>query len=218
MTSALSSRVDSSLNSDSVVTICCNVRNADLYNRRHYARHLPGSEDMMELIRLYTQIALLRRGPQDVPASTVLLVATIAAYFVVNLFLSTVLPPPSGPWLQILIADVLFTMAWYALLLRLMNKAERFLQTTTAVFGYQAILSPLSIAAGWLIGQFRENTLWQLPVGLLFVLVFAWSVAANSQVLKSALEWSMPACVALVILQFFAAQVLFYSLFPELRA
>jgi hypothetical protein len=172
---------------------------------------------MKELIRLYAQIALLRRGPQDVPASTMLLAATVAAYFVINLFGNTILPPITGPWLQVLIADVLFVMVWYALLLRLTNKPERYLQTTTAIFGYKAVLSPLSVASAWLIGQFRADTLWQLPVGLLYVLVVAWIVAANSHVLKAALEWSMPACVALVILELFVAQLLFLTLFPELR-
>jgi hypothetical protein len=35
---------------------------------------------MRELVKLYTQIALLRRGPQDLPASALLLAFTILAY------------------------------------------------------------------------------------------------------------------------------------------
>lgn len=170
---------------------------------------------MAELIRLYTQIALLRRGPQDVPASSVLLVGTVAAYFVINLIVSTVLPPVTGPWVQILIVDVLFTIAWYALLLRLTQKPERFLQTTTAVFGYQTILSPLSIASGWLISRFGNEAAWQLPLGIVYLLVLIWMIAVNSHVLRAALEWSLASCVALVILQILAAQLLLFSLFPQ---
>src|SRR5947208_10482244 len=53
--------------------------------RAHYARPAPASEDMKELIQLFAQIALLRRGPQDLPASTLLLALTVSAYLGVNL-------------------------------------------------------------------------------------------------------------------------------------
>ena len=37
---------------------------------------------MKELIQLFTQIALLRRGPQDLPASLLLLTLTMIGYLV----------------------------------------------------------------------------------------------------------------------------------------
>ena len=39
---------------------------------------------MTELVRLYGQIAILRKGPQDVPAVGLLLLLTGIAYFAVN--------------------------------------------------------------------------------------------------------------------------------------
>ena len=48
---------------------------------------------MKELIGLFTQIALLRRGPQDLPASMLLLVLTIGGYLCVNLLVALALPP-----------------------------------------------------------------------------------------------------------------------------
>ena len=60
--------------------------------RAHYARPASPSEDMRELIQLFAQIALLRRGPQDLPASTLLLALTVIGYLavmlVVTLFVS----------------------------------------------------------------------------------------------------------------------------------
>jgi drug/metabolite transporter (DMT)-like permease len=169
---------------------------------------------MTEFVRLYAQIALLRRGPQDVPASPALLAATVVGYVIVNFAVSAVLPPVSGPWVQILLVDVAFTIAWYAVLLRVIGKPERFLQTTTAVFGYQAILSPLTIASGWLIRHFHDDAAWQSPLWLIYLIVIVWMIAVNSHVLKAALEWSTPSCVALVILQIITAQLLLLSLFP----
>jgi hypothetical protein len=51
-------------------------------------------------------------------------------------------------------------------------------------------------------------------VSLLGLALLIWVIAANSQIVKSALEWSMPPSVALVILQTLAGNVLQLALFP----
>jgi hypothetical protein len=167
-----------------------------------------------DLIRLFTQIALLRRGPQDVPASPLLLALTVAGYFLINFAVSTVLPPFPGPWLAHLCVDVTFMFIWYALLLNLVHRPERFLQTTTAVYGFQAVLSPLLVTAVWLTRRFDQESIWQLPATLLSLGLLIWIIAANSHIVKAALEWSMPQSVALVILQTLAGNLLVLSLFP----
>jgi hypothetical protein len=168
---------------------------------------------MQELIRLFTQIALLRRGPQDLPASPLLLALTIAGYFVVNLAAGALLPPFQGPLLPHLLVDIAFMFIWYVVLLRLVGKPERFLQTTTAVFGFQAVLSPLLIGTVWL-ARIVQDSAWQLPVAVLILLLFIWITAANSRVVKAALEWTMPPSVALVIMQSLADNLLALALFP----
>jgi hypothetical protein len=168
---------------------------------------------MTELLRLFTQIALLRKGPQDLPASPVLLALTIAGYFVVHLVVGTVLPPIAGPWINHLILDIVFTFCWYALLLYVAKKPERFFQTATAVYGYQAVLSPLLVAALWLQRRFEQDSLWQFPVTLISLALLIWIIAANSQIVKTALEWSMAPSVALVILQTLAGDLLVLTLF-----
>ena len=51
---------------------------------------------MSELLQLYTQIALLRKGPQDVPAVGLLLLLTALGYFIVNAVMVLLLPLPAG--------------------------------------------------------------------------------------------------------------------------
>jgi len=156
----------------------------------------------------------MRKGPQDLPASPTLLVATAAGYFLIYCLVSAVLPPVSG-WFGQLVVDVLFTFAWYALLLALLRRPERFLQTATAVFGYQIVLSPLQIASVWLIRQLAENDAWRFPVFLVGLAVIVWMLAVTSRVLKAALEWPMPACVALAILEVLAGQALLLVLLSD---
>jgi hypothetical protein len=171
------------------------------------------SKAMKELIQLFTQIALLRRGPQDLPASLLLLVISIIGYFGVNFLVSYLMPPVKG-WLAHLGVDVVFTLVWYVVLLRFTGRSERTLQTTTAVFGFQAVLSPLLIISEWLMLRFAQDATWQLPVETMWLMLVIWFVAANSHVVKAALEWSRSASVALVILQTIAGDALMFALFP----
>jgi hypothetical protein len=168
---------------------------------------------MKELVRLFVQIAMMRKGPQDLPASVTLLTATAAVFFIINCVVSAALPPIVGPWFGHLVVNVAFTFLWYALLLRLLGRSERFLQTTTAVFGYQALLAPLWIASLWLVRQFADDDAWRLTISLVALAIVIWKAAVNASVLKAALEWGMPACVALVILEFLAGQLLLFYLF-----
>ena len=111
--------------------------------------------------------------------------------------------------------DVAFMLVWYFLLLKVVGKSERILQTTTAVFGFQAVLSPVLVASGWLIRRFQQDAVWQVPASLIGLALLIWYIAANGHVVKAALEWSSTASVALVILQLFTGELLVLALFPS---
>lgn len=170
---------------------------------------------MLSLVRLYADIALLRRGPEELPASLFLLLGTVVANFLVNFIVSTLLPPFPGPWHLHLAVDILFTLAWYAVLMRLFARPERFLQTTTAVFGYQTVLAPVWIATAWLAGRFQQDDAWLIPVAIVGLGMLAWGLAANGRILRSALDQPMPICVSLALLQTIVGQLLLIGLFPS---
>jgi hypothetical protein len=169
---------------------------------------------MTELFRLFTQIALLRRGPQDVPASAVLLTLTIVAYFLVNSAVTVALPPADGPWAAQLLVDVGAKLIWYVVLLKLLGKSERILQTLTALFAIQTIVSPVLDASEYLVRRFQQDSVWQLPFGLLVLALVIWFIAANGHIIKAALEWSSPTSVAMAILQIFVGDLLKLAFFP----
>lgn len=171
------------------------------------------SEVMQDVVRLFVQIALLRRGPQDLPASLLLLVLTVIGYTVINVVVGTVLPPANA-WNGELLFDVLFTLAWYIGVLRLLGRPERTVQTVTAVFGLRAVVSPMLIASEWLMRRFGQDSDWQLPIAAGGLVLIIWLIAALTHVVKAALEWSTAASVALVILQIAAAQLLLIAVFP----
>jgi hypothetical protein len=172
-------------------------------------RSAPVLKAMTELVKLFTQIALLRRGPQDLPASLLLLVLTVLAYLVVNLLLYALLPPVNAAELHALpaqlLVDTAFTLLWYVVLLRLAGRPERTLQTSTAVFGLQIVLTPLLCFESWLGPRLAQDTTWMVLVGLFAIVVEVWWIAANSHIVKAALEWSSTVSVVLVILQILAS-------------
>ena len=169
---------------------------------------------MSDLLRLFVQISLLKRGPQDLPASPTLLAMTALAYFVVNYLVYSMLPAITQPWRQHLISDVLYTLLSLALILKVAGKPERYLQTATAIFGYLVVLSPLTLFAGWLLDRYQAEPSVQFPVALFGLLLFVWMIAVGQQVLKAALELSTLASVVLVILWIFTGQLLIFYLFP----
>lgn len=168
---------------------------------------------MMELLRLFTDIALLRKGPQDVPASPILLALTVVFFFGVQLLVGTVLPPVAGQWLFNLIVEVVFLFIWYAVLLYAVKKPERFLQTSTAVYGFQIVVSPVLIVALWLQRRFAQDSLGAFAVTLVSVALLIWVIAANSHIVKAALEWTLAPSVAIVILQNLAGELLVLTFF-----
>lgn len=168
---------------------------------------------MKELLRLFGEIALSRRGPQDLPASPLLLAVAVLSYAVVSFAVNSLLPSVDAWRLQLFI-EIAFTLAWYAVMLRAFGKPERFLQTATAVFGYQLVLAPPFIAVISLSRRFGEGSTspWQFPVAVIALGLLIWIIRAGSYVLRSALELPMVACVALIFAEILASQLVLISL------
>jgi hypothetical protein len=166
---------------------------------------------MKELLALFAQIAVSRKGPQDLPASWLLLVLTVAGYGFIRFVISTVMPPVEQ-WRAHLLIEIAFTLAWYAVLLRTLGKPERFVQTATAIFGYELVLTPLFVATIYLSRQVAPDDILYVPLALVALALAIWLIRAGSYVLKAALELPIAACVFLTILQIFAGEMLMRAL------
>jgi hypothetical protein len=168
---------------------------------------------MIDLGRLFAQIALLRRGPQDVPGATFVLAMTVAAYVTVSGVLYQALQPLPIPWVRPLVVEVVFMLAWYAVLLRIVRRPERFTQTTSAVFGVETLIAPLLIAVGWAVRRGGQESAWLLPLTFIWIVLIVWLVAVNSHILRNALELPLLACIGIVILRLAVGESMLYMLF-----
>ncbi|HTW74135.1 MAG TPA: hypothetical protein VMD56_04345 [Steroidobacteraceae bacterium] len=173
----------------------------------------PVRSGLLKLARLYVDIALWRRGPQDLPTVGILLPLTIGAYVLISVGCGEALPALRDGWVPLVLADTAFIALWYWLLLALARRRARYLQTAAALFGLQTVLAAPSIVSEWLLERFAHDASWLAVAYVGALAVFVWTVAAIGHVLRSALERSLGLCVVLALLQMLAEELVLLPLF-----
>jgi hypothetical protein len=93
--------------------------------------------------KLFFDIVLWRQGPQDLPASRLLLWMTAFAYIGVSAVQMAVTGEKGIVWFVFLVMDPLLLTGCVWLMLKLYGHPERFLQTASAVLGTGALLALL---------------------------------------------------------------------------
>lgn len=184
--------------------------------RNHEANGSPA------LIRLFLDIVLHRRGPQDVPPERRVFVGALAAYLAAG---ATVLWPSAadlGELYAQLAVDLVLMVALCGSLLALTGRAARLGQTLAALFGTGALLSLAALPFVWLvagsIGDPATTPETLPPAALLgtlalFGLLLA-SLLVTGHILRHALEWSYAAGVLAATAYFALSTFVFRSLFP----
>ena len=136
---------------------------------------------MLAIVKAFWQIALFRRGPEDLPDSQPLLLLACAVYMLVDIFVILALYP-SEALVPLLLADVGFLALWSAAVLHLFKFAARLQRTLTALYGVGALLqvlaSPLTLSSAG------------IPMNLQIagsLIILLWSVAVYGHIYSRAL-------------------------------
>lgn len=163
---------------------------------------------VQQFLRIFVDIVLWRRGPQDLPASGLLVLITLAAYVAVTVVQLLMLDEPAATWAFFLVGDPLLLMAWVWLVLRLFGHADRYVQTVSAVLGTGALLGLAVYLPLQLIvigsGQAPTSSLAQL-LGLLLVVVFA---LVTGRILKLATDSNLFTGIAVALTYFLVVNFL----------
>jgi hypothetical protein len=160
-------------------------------------------------------IVRFRKGPEDLPASTALLVATVAGSVLLGAVTLALIPEPNRPpAVPVLAIDVGATLLFLRLLLNAAGHPERFTQTATAFFGLQVVLAPALLGSAWLLLTYARDPNWQGPALVVRVAIEVWVFAIAARVLRSATGWPVIACLMLVIAAELAVWLMVSSLFP----
>jgi len=162
---------------------------------------------MRLLLKLFLEILLRRRGPQDVPASPALTVLVALACFATTAIYGAY-ANPEGRWLVRTAADLTASALFLAGLLVAAGHLSRFQQSFTAMNGTSLLLN---VPALGLLAV--AQTGWaplQLPLTVAFYMLIVASLFVTEHILRETLEcsrWlSIPLTVANLLLSLALAQ------------
>ena len=96
---------------------------------------------MKAFVELFRDIVLWRKGPQDLPASRLLLSLAAFAYVATSALQLAVMGETGFSWFFFLVLDPLLLTSCVWLILKLYDHPQRFQQTAAAVLGSGAYLS-----------------------------------------------------------------------------
>lgn len=170
---------------------------------------------MSKLASVFVDIAFHRKGPDALPASGLLLGLVLAAYVTVSLLALQInwsLEQAVGPF----VFDVVFSMAFFWLVLRSAQRSNRFWQTMTALFGAETFLSLVALPLLVLRSTASDGTA-EAPVILLLTIVLLWSIDVGGFILSRALEQAYVVGVTIMVGYVIGSFMLGEFLFPTVE-
>jgi hypothetical protein len=173
--------------------------------------------NLRALFGVVVDIVLLRRGPEQLPASPALLGVVIAIHVAVNALLAGMMPNTPSSWpLQLLVSTV-FMVLWFHTALSLAQKRERFVQTMTAVFATSMLflpaLAPLFAALQPFLAEPEKAGQPPGNILLLGAVLGIWFVVVQVRIVRSAFEWPWFLSILFFLAQNFVSMWLLSSLF-----
>lgn len=142
---------------------------------------------MKALVYYFIELCLLRKGPQDLPASMTLLQVLSLIYLGVGVLVGAATGQGLGVALLQTLVDLAFLLGLLYVGLRLRGRLPRLVQAASALVGSGALLSllvlvPLGMASG---GEDAEMTGF---AALLFLALLAWSIVVTGHILRHTLD------------------------------
>ncbi len=169
---------------------------------------------MHKLLSVFLNICLLRAGPQDVPAASVVVVLAGVAYVGIGILVALVSYTPVQALLWAALDTLLLGAVAY-LGLRWRGHTRRFPQTFSALTGSGALLSLVSWPFMLMLLRLPEGDADAALPSLLIVLLMFWSIAVIAHILRHALSSSYAMGVLLALLYAIVSWNLGTLLFPQ---
>ncbi|MBM0107925.1 hypothetical protein JM946_24590 [Steroidobacter sp. S1-65] len=111
---------------------------------------------ILRFLQSFLDIALWRKGPQDLPASTLLATLALIAYMATGFVRMRLFTLDQSTALLFICVDVMMMGAWLWLVLAFFGRRQRFVQTITATLGVGLLVLLLDVtfrsaqlALGW---------------------------------------------------------------------
>ena len=178
--------------------------------------------NLRALFGVIVDIILLRRGPESVPASTALLVFSIALNLAVMALMISLWPKPPEGWSLQLAVGAAVTLLCFHLAFTVARKRERFTQTMTAIFGAGAVFAPALVPVLGAVLPTLENADKTVSppfaLSLLCSLLGFWLLTVQARIVRAAFEWPWGAAIAFMVGQELLGSIIYVVLFAVPKA
>jgi hypothetical protein len=178
--------------------------------------------NLRALFGVFVDIMLLRRGPEHLPASPVLLggviVVNLALYSLAyGAFLAPLRNEPSTTWTMQIVVGALLTLLWFRIAFHFARKPERFVQTMIAVFATNTLAIPAVPLVAAMLPYAQKQGGEPAPTSLVLLtsLVGLWVLAVLVRIVRSAFEWSWAASIVFVVTSNLGVALLLGLLFGD---
>lgn len=154
---------------------------------------------MLAIVHYFVELCLLRRNPQDLPASNGLAALVIGVGLLGGLLLSITAGGSLFSGLVQTALDFGLMLGVLYLAMRALDKTPRFLQTATALVGADTLIGLLALVPVGLLGPELEESPMLMLAGLMFLALVVWSVIIAGHILRHAFEIRLGQGVAIAI-------------------
>ncbi len=167
---------------------------------------------MLVLIQFFVELCLLRKAPQDLPASSALLGTVLVVDLLAGMLLGSAVGLSAGLTLAEGLVEVIFTLALLYGALQMLNRLPRFQQTATALLGAGALLGVLGMIPLSLLPTGAQNAQSGVAA-LLFLLLIGWSILVTGHILRHAFDLRLGQGVVIAVFYNLLAYSLVSGLF-----
>jgi hypothetical protein len=168
---------------------------------------------VLALVNLFVDLCLLRRGPQDLPASHALLSLALVLNVAAGLLLGRTVWGETGAALGAALLDVGVLALLLFVALRARALGNRFLQSATAMLGAGCLLTLLALPLQPLV-ELSEASDPDAVGALLYLLYVAWVQVVYGHVLRHALDLRLGAGIAIALVYTLTSAVVVDLVFP----
>lgn len=154
---------------------------------------------MQALIRYYIDLCLLRRAPQDLPASTALFLAALAADLGVGLAVGLAAGLPFGTSLAQDVLDAALMLGALYAGLYFTRRPERFLQAASALFGANALISLVALVPLSLKPTGSQETDAATLGAVLLLALMVWGIVVTGHILRHTFAISLGQGAAIAV-------------------
>jgi len=168
---------------------------------------------MFPLVKIWLDLVLLRKGPQDLPVSGFLLGLSLCCYILVSLLVAI---PSSGIAGAVLLAlvDVSMLTVFVVALLYLQSKIARINQTLSALAGTGSVMGLLALPLVLLVDPGQPAD--QVPAVLagLWLSLLIWNLFVMAHIIRHALSSSFAIGLGAAVLYALVSMQMVTTLFP----